>query len=80
MLDIQPLFHIIHCMKSEHREALETFYKSRGVGDTVEQRQACWDTFNGVSSVSKEVSAETKLALCEQSWLIEQFPADFDFC
>lgn len=66
---------------AKHRKALTELYANHGVGRTVKQRLAYWEsTCPSGYSISHNPTDKMKVAYFEQSWLSDQFPKDFKFC
>ena len=64
-----------------HRKALRELYRSKGVGRTVKQRLAYWEsTVPDGYSISHNPTDAQRVAVFETSWLCDQFPQDFHFC
>ena len=65
----------------KHRRALKELYAKYGVGKTIKQRLAYWEsTFPKGYSISHNPTNAQKVSVFEVCWLTDQFPKDSHFC
>lgn len=64
------------CGYSEEGQAfLDQCYSDTGIGETKDARLKFWEGYMGASSWSHDISAETKLGVCEHEFIRKLFPS-----
>lgn len=68
-------------LHKKHNAAIKELYTKHGVGRTVKQKLAFWDSQHPDGySISHDPNDEQKVAILELCWLTEKFVADFPHC
>lgn len=64
----------------KHDQAIAKHYTEHGVGRTIKQRLAYWESTVDGYSISHNPTDKQKVGVFETIWLMDKYPKDFVFC
>jgi hypothetical protein len=68
-------------MKVQHKKAPNNLYTTHGVGKSIKQRLAYWEsTCPDGYHITHDPTDKQKVVVFEICWLVDHFPKDFTFC
>ena len=63
--------------RKKHVKAIKDFYTKHGVGSTLKQKYAFWESHFGPCGFSHNPTLKTMVSIQEQVWLHDEYPQDF---
>lgn len=68
-------------LEDKHEQALKELYRKHGVGETITHKLAFWESQHPHGyCISHNPNDQTRVAVLELSWLVDNYPADFPSC